>query len=95
MVLARILSEDGKVFLEKKCQEHGDFKELYRSDLPLYDWFHKYGCDGQGVDGAAKTGQFCPYDCGLCENHITSTLPGGIDLTNRCNMSCPICFEDS
>jgi hypothetical protein len=95
IVPARIFSEDGKVFMEKRCHEHGDFKELYWSDLRLYEKFHKYGCDGQGVDGVLEASQGCPYDCGLCQNHLTPTLLGNIDLTRRCNMSCPVCFADS
>ncbi len=81
--------------MEKRCEEHGDFRDLYWSDHRLYEKFHKYWCDGQGVGDAARSGQGCPYDCGLCENHITETLLGNIDLTNRCNMSCPICFADA
>ncbi len=37
----------------------------------------------------------CPFDCGICSNHLTGTLLANIDLTNRCNMACPICFADA
>lgn len=37
----------------------------------------------------------CPYDCGLCpdrEQHSCLTL---IEVSDRCNLSCPICYADS
>lgn len=37
----------------------------------------------------------CPSACGLCENHETSTVLGLIDVTNRCNLRCPVCFANA
>ncbi|NOQ97506.1 MAG: radical SAM protein, partial [Calditrichae bacterium] len=37
----------------------------------------------------------CPSDCGLCNQHQSHTMLGQIDLTNRCNLSCPICFANA
>ena len=34
----------------------------------------------------------CPYNCGLCSNHKSTPMLGIIDITNRCNLRCPICF---
>jgi len=83
--------------MEKRCDEHGIFRELYWSDLSLFNRFNKYLCDGQGLKspGASASTKGCPFDCGLCQNHLTPTLLGNIDLTNRCDMHCPICFADA
>ncbi|HUU11861.1 MAG TPA: radical SAM protein, partial [Phycisphaerae bacterium] len=37
----------------------------------------------------------CPNQCGLCPDHVSGTALGNIDLTNRCNLKCPICFANS
>jgi uncharacterized radical SAM superfamily Fe-S cluster-containing enzyme len=37
----------------------------------------------------------CPYDCGLCPQHETPTVLANIDITNRCNLRCPICFANA
>lgn len=37
----------------------------------------------------------CPFDCGLCEHHKSAPCICLIDLTNRCNMRCPVCFANS
>jgi uncharacterized radical SAM superfamily Fe-S cluster-containing enzyme len=34
----------------------------------------------------------CPYDCGICPEHKSHTVLAIIDVTNRCNLRCPICF---
>lgn len=81
--------------MEKTCDIHGDFKDLYWSDAALYEKFSHYWCSGSGVSPSLSTKKGCPFDCGLCENHLTGTLLANIDLTNRCNMSCPICFADA
>jgi hypothetical protein len=95
VVSARIFSKDSMVFIEKKCDEHGDFRELYWSDLSLYKKFNRYWCNGHVSDKTSLSGKGCPFDCGLCENHLTGTLLGNIDLTNRCNLNCPVCFADA
>ena len=39
--------------------------------------------------------QGCPNNCGICGQHKTSTVLGLIDVTNRCNLRCPICFANA
>jgi uncharacterized radical SAM superfamily Fe-S cluster-containing enzyme len=93
---AHISLEDGNVVIAKRCEEHGEFSEVYWSDAALYERFNKYWFDGSGVDNSvSSTSRGCPYDCGLCQNHKTSTLLGNIDVTNRCNLACPICFANA
>ncbi|MHC1597094.1 MAG: tetraether lipid synthase Tes [Methermicoccaceae archaeon] len=91
-----VVAEDGQVFLEKSCPEHGFFRDVYWSDLEMFLKFDKYFCDGNGVENPQrKSVKGCPFDCGLCENHKTTTILANIDLTNRCNMRCPICFANA
>ncbi|MCJ7442986.1 MAG: radical SAM protein [Methanotrichaceae archaeon] len=95
IVQAHIFEETGKVFMEKYCEDHGDFREIYWSDASLYKKFFKYLTIGHESDSSAAEQIGCTLDCGLCKNHITSTLLGIVDLTSRCNMTCPICFADA
>lgn len=37
----------------------------------------------------------CPYDCGLCPDHEQHSCLTLIEVTDRCNLSCPICYADS
>lgn len=93
----RIYEENNVIYLEKNCPEHGKFEDVYWGDAELYKWFYrgwnraKYV--GSGLENSsANIERGCPYDCGLCPQHKTHTVLGIIDVTNRCNMACPICF---
>ena len=37
----------------------------------------------------------CPYDCGICPEHKSHTALAIIDVTNRCNLKCPVCFANA
>lgn len=93
----RIYEENGVIFLEKTCPKHGKFEDVYWGDAELFKWFYsnwynaKYA--GTGLENPhTKMVKGCPYDCGLCTQHKSHTVLGIIDVTNRCNMACPVCF---
>jgi uncharacterized radical SAM superfamily Fe-S cluster-containing enzyme len=94
---ARMFEEDGKVFMEKTCPEHGYFKELYWSDVEMFLKAEKFafgdnkGLSNPRVPYATK----CPQQCGLCNMHTSHTGVGNLDLTNRCNLTCPVCFANA
>jgi len=96
LVEAEVLLENGKVMIEKQCPEHGMFKDTYWSDSELFMKFEKFAHDGNGVENPHTNSlKGCPFDCGLCPNHKTTTILANIDVTNRCNMKCPICFANA
>ncbi|MBC7129221.1 MAG: radical SAM protein [Thermoplasmatales archaeon] len=93
---AEIYEKNGKVMIRKECSEHGKFEDIYWSDAKLFEKADKYWPVEQKlknplypvVDG-------CPFDCGLCDEHRTPTILANIDITNRCNLRCPICFANA
>lgn len=93
---ATLFTEKGKIMLEKTCDEHGPFRDVYWSDAELYDRFNRYYYDGC-LDSNEKTlsSSGCPQDCGICSEHKTGTLLANIDITNRCNLNCPVCFANA
>jgi len=96
VVEASVFEEGGAVKIEKKCKEHGVFSDIYWSDSKLYRKFSRYSNSGNGLDNpTTRVDSGCPFDCGICPNHTTGTLLGNIDLTNRCNMTCPVCFANA
>lgn len=96
VIKATIYQCDGKVFIQKSCPEHGSYEDLYWSDYEQYMRVQKFRRDGSGVENPrTKVTKGCPYDCGLCPNHKSYTILGIIDVTNRCNLRCPICFANA
>ncbi len=96
VITADVVKEGDRVVLVKKCEDHGEFRDLYFSDSGIYDKFQKFEATGNGQSDP-MTGQEkgCPHDCGICPNHRTQTLLANIDLTNRCNLTCPTCFANA
>ncbi|MCZ2809440.1 MAG: radical SAM protein [Candidatus Bathyarchaeota archaeon] len=93
---ATIFEEDNKVYIEKECQEHGKFREIYWSDYEQYQRAETLRCDGDGLrNPRTETKLGCPYDCGICPEHKSHTGLAIIDVTNRCNLKCPVCFANA
>ncbi len=97
LIDATIFEENGKVLMEKHCSKHGDFRDIVYSDARLYlkmeEW--SFG-DNRGLSNPAITNAArCPDDCGLCNLHTSHTGLANVDLTNRCNLTCPVCFANA
>jgi len=97
VVDAEISEEDGKVWLDRTCPEHGSSRYLYWSDARMFHRFEEYEAIGNGIANPQNTveGDQCPMACGLCSNHHSQTLLANIDLTNRCNLNCEFCFANA
>jgi uncharacterized radical SAM superfamily Fe-S cluster-containing enzyme len=73
VINARIMQDENAVLIDKRCEEHGDYRDVYWSDVALYRRFMSYWSDGWGVYSPIQSLEGCPLDCGLCENHKSST----------------------
>jgi uncharacterized radical SAM superfamily Fe-S cluster-containing enzyme len=100
---AQIVVEKNMVLMKKTCEKHGEFMDKLSDDVDFYKWTNSYvyqfGCR---VDDTAptniekaKTSKNCPLDCGMCEKHKSAPNFMICDITNRCNLNCPICFANS
>ena len=102
IIEANIFARDGKVYMEKTCPEHGVFSDVYWSDVDLYLKAEKYAYDGVGVHNAMdRTIGDDPDDTvhividGQRIDMLSCSAIANLDLTNRCNMNCPICFANA
>ncbi len=96
IIPATIYEKNGQALMKKTCPEHGDFEDIYWSDADMYLQAEKWAYDGIGVTNPAITdATVCPEQCGLCNLHLSHTCLALIDLTNRCNLKCPICFANA
>ncbi len=93
---AQIYEDGGKVFIKKECPTHGAFTELYWSDYDQYQRAETFRCDGDGMENPrTQKNKGCPLDCGICPEHKSHTALAIIDVTNRCNLKCPVCFANA
>jgi len=89
---AEIWEIDSQVIMKKHCAEHGDFEDIVWSDYEEYERAYKYLDYGKPVLKPKESKLGCPYDCGICQKHRSHTTLLIIDVTNRCNLRCPVCF---
>lgn len=95
-VKAFITIENNDVYIEKRCKEHGYFKVLIWRDKDLYKSWGKESVHADKVSSPAYAEEKgCPYDCGLCSDHEGGTCTAVIEITNNCNMKCPVCFASA
>lgn len=92
---AELYEEEGKILIKKRCEEHGEFDDVIWSDADLYKKFARWHYEGTAGIQITDSDKGCLFDCGLCPEHKSSTLLAIIDLTNRCNQRCPICFANA
>ncbi|MHA1735022.1 MAG: radical SAM protein, partial [Candidatus Thorarchaeota archaeon] len=90
---ALVYEEDGKVMYKKTCEKHGEFVDVYWGDVEMWRRAQKYWYKSVGLDNPrTETVNGCPNDCGQCPQHKSHTALALMDITNRCNLRCPICF---
>ncbi|MGI5346756.1 radical SAM protein [Streptomyces sp. CA-250714] len=93
---AQVNIRKGKVYLRKRCTEHGEFEALVYGDADEYlssARFNKPGTIPLAFQTEVREG--CPSDCGLCPEHKQHACLGIIEVNTGCNLDCPICFADS
>ncbi len=97
LIDALVFEEDGKVMMEKTCPEHGYVKDIAYSDVQMYLKMERWHFgDNRGVSNPAiPNATRCPEQCGICSMHTSHTGLANVDLTNRCNLTCPVCFANA
>jgi hypothetical protein len=96
VVDAQVNIRDRKVYLRKRCREHGEFEALVYGDAQMYvdsARFNKPGTIPLRFQTEIRDG--CPSDCGLCPDHKQHACLGMIEVNTNCNLDCPVCFADS
>ncbi len=95
-VEAKVIFQDNNVYLLKNCLEHGVQKVLISTDIEYYKKSRSFLKAGQIPERFnTLTERGCPYDCGLCPDHEQHSCLTLLEITENCNLECPICYADS
>jgi tetraether lipid synthase len=96
LVPAKIIGQDGKVFYQKRCPEHGVMKTLIEDDADYWLNIRRWLKPGdRPLHNATRTERGCPWDCGLCPDHEQHSCLAIVEINDACNLTCPVCFADS
>jgi 7,8-dihydro-6-hydroxymethylpterin dimethyltransferase len=96
-VEGKIVFQDGAVYMLKRCPAHGHERVLIADDVDYYrrcrEVFIKPPEMPLAFNTPVRWG--CPYDCGLCADHQQHSCLSLIEVTDHCNLQCPICYAES
>ncbi len=93
---AKIIFQDEKVYMLKHCFEHGEEKVLIATDIAYFKSQKDYYKPGDQCDVfSTETINGCPHDCGICPDHEQHACLSIVEITDKCNLSCPVCFAGS
>jgi 7,8-dihydro-6-hydroxymethylpterin dimethyltransferase len=93
---AKIVFDEGNVYMLKNCPEHGFSKVLIATDVDYYKNIRNYNKPAEmPLQFNTKTHYGCPYDCGLCQDHEQHSCLTVVEITDRCNLTCPTCYANS
>ncbi|MFK7971127.1 MAG: radical SAM protein, partial [Bacteroidia bacterium] len=95
-VNAKIIFENGGVYLNKRCKTHGWQKVLIADDIEYYKQIRNYNKASEyPLKPHTETEFGCPYDCGICPDHEQHSCLTLVEVTDRCNLTCPTCYASS
>ncbi len=84
LVPARRADRDGKVYLVKDCPQCGTTETMISSDAARAN-------SKRSLDGSYRY-RGCDLNCLEC-GHKGRPMYAFVDITNRCNLNCPICCD--
>ena len=94
---AKIVFQDGCVWMLKRCSHHGPERVLIADDIEYYkrsrEIFVKAPEQVNKYNTVSHYG--CPYDCGICPDHEQHGCNLLIEVTDSCNLRCPTCYAES
>jgi uncharacterized radical SAM superfamily Fe-S cluster-containing enzyme len=88
-----IEAEDG-VYFRKSCPDHGTVSSVAADDSEEFSAWMRAPIVNIAPRQALTAGAAgeCPLHCGVCDRHLQTACCVLLDVTNRCNQSCPWCF---
>ncbi len=96
-VEASLVRVEHEVLLRKNCLLHGDFESVVWSGEPSFEsWERDFAKQVKSeLSPLHLSNKTCPHNCGLCGEHRQSTCTVLLELTENCNLACPVCFASA
>jgi 7,8-dihydro-6-hydroxymethylpterin dimethyltransferase len=95
VVPAKIIARGKRVYFRKTCPTHGIREDFVCSDRSWYDRYDYVLPSRLPKETFTEAVHGCPKDCGLCSEHEQHTCVGVLEITDGCNLTCPMCYAAS
>jgi uncharacterized radical SAM superfamily Fe-S cluster-containing enzyme len=96
LIDAAVTIRGGRVYFVKDCAKCGPSEALVSEDAAYYVnayAFARAGTEPLIFRNEVKHG--CPTDCGTCGDHEQHTCLPIVEITDHCNLECPICIVNN
>lgn len=91
-----VVIRDGGVYFKKECPGCGPSEALVSEDAAYYVRAYSFARAGtKPLEFSQEARLGCPTDCGTCSDHEQHTCLPIIEVTDHCNLECPICIVDN
>ena len=95
VVPAKIIARGKRVYFRKQCPTHGVREDFICSDVNRYDLVETSLPAKLPQQTMVTPNLGCPLDCGLCSEHEQHTCIAVLEITDGCNLTCPMCYAGS
>jgi uncharacterized radical SAM superfamily Fe-S cluster-containing enzyme len=94
---AKLVIQDNTVWMHKRCPAHGQSKVLIAVDAVYWRAGRETYIKPPEMPLKFNTEMNwgCPYDCGLCPDHMQHSCLTILEVTDHCNLACPVCYANS
>jgi 7,8-dihydro-6-hydroxymethylpterin dimethyltransferase len=93
---AKVVIRDGKVYFLKDCAACGKSEALVSENAKYYVGAYAFARAGtEPLKFKAEVQHGCPTDCGTCGDHEQHTCLPIVEVTDHCNLECPICIVNN
>lgn len=93
---AIVVFRNGKAYFKKDCSSCGPSEALVSEDAQYYAGAYAYARAGTEPLSYGNTVEHgCPTDCGTCNDHEQHTCLPIVEVTDHCNLECPICIVNN
>lgn len=96
LVPAKVVERDGEIHYLKHCPTHGRQRTRVSSDAAYWKRCRDFLKPGDAPRvRQTETARGCPWDCGLCPDHEQHSCVALLEITDACNLECPVCYASS
>jgi uncharacterized radical SAM superfamily Fe-S cluster-containing enzyme len=93
LLTADLVEDEQGVHYEKFCPDHGSFRTRIAADAHWLSSLQPFAA--QTITPASRqtaVAKGCPADCGECPGHRQKSAFFLFEITNACDLHCPICL---
>lgn len=92
---ATLTQQGNEILLSRQCPDHGPYTAVVWRGEPSFESWQRPKQPATDILRQSVSQKGCPHDCGLCPRHGQRSCTVLLEVTQQCNLRCPVCFADA